>query len=358
MRAVLRSNLGQNKVVRHRRRRLFRWSMVLGLIMFIALLPVALIKPAAPAWAPEPLRNYAFDMRLALGVPMKSVSSIMEGTLGGRDVYRDTAGRAITFESGDITIAGTLYEPTQAAKRPAIVLTHGSTPEGRHLGLYRVLGRELATRGYIVLAIDVRGFGESEDPATVTQPEALDYVSDVLSAVTYLGTLDSVDTDQMYVVGHSFGGDVAISAGVTDERIKKIVAFGPGRRFTERGGTPDAPEFAYFVRREMRYRLISEEIPPEIFLQTRAKLPIENHMAYFEQPGHKPLLLLDGATESAEDREFLRQTYAEMAEPKAYVTLPNADHYANVANLGSLIIYEPEVAAQLVSEIDTWLSAE
>jgi pimeloyl-ACP methyl ester carboxylesterase len=222
------------------------------------------------------------------------------------------------------------------------------------MGLYRILGRELADRGYIVLAIDLRGYGGSDDPPDVQQAASFAFVADVTHAVNYLTTIAEIRPDQLFVVGHSFGGDVAISAAVAEPRLQKVVAIGPGRRFNERGGTPEAPEFNYFRRREMRYMLLWEAIPAETFMAYRVLLPLENQLAYFTR-AHQPLLLIDGALESAVDRAFLQNIYSLLSEPKAYVTLANADHYVNTANLGPVVIYDQLAVEALVQEIDKWL---
>ena len=62
----------------------------------------------------------------------------------------DQSGERITFESDGMTLVGTLYTPENEKASPAIVLIHGSTPEGRNMGLYRILGDELAQSGYTV----------------------------------------------------------------------------------------------------------------------------------------------------------------------------------------------------------------
>lgn len=329
---------------------------LIALVAGLALAPAAVIGPAPPEWAPLPLQEWAFDVRLAAGTPAKSVSSLAHGSIWDKQLYLDKQGQTVSFQSQGLRLAGTLYRPATAGPHPGILLLHGSSPQGRKLGLYRLLGNELARRGYVVLAIDQRGYGQSDDPPDVASAAAFDYVADARHAVDYLSTVEGVDPARLYLIGHSFGGDVALAAGIEDPRLLKIVAIGPARRFKERGGTPNAPELAYFRRREMRYMKLSQPIPAEVFLQTRAVLPIENHVAYFARQGHKPILLIDGMLESAEDRQFLQEIYAMMVAPKDYLSLPGADHYANVANIGSIVIFDRPVANQLVQAIDGWLS--
>ncbi|MCB0111975.1 MAG: alpha/beta hydrolase [Caldilineaceae bacterium] len=332
---------------------LTRAVLLLCLLGCVAGLPAAFITPTTPA--PAFLQNWAFDVRLLAGLPTKSLLSVLNGPLAAKTVYWDQGGTPVTFTSDGLAIVGTLVEPPgHAASYPGIVLLHGSTPVGRKMGLYRLLGHTLAERGYVVLTIDLRGYGASADPPDLQEPESFNFVADVRHAVDYLAATAAVRPDQIYLVGHSFGGDVAISAAVADPRVQKVVAIGPGRRFDERGGSPAAAEFNYFRRREMRYMLLRQAIPPATFMAYRPGLPLENHMDYFTA-NHQPLLLIDGALESPADQAFLADLYQEISEPKAYLTLAGADHYVNTANVGPLVIYDQRALAELVEEIDQWL---
>jgi pimeloyl-ACP methyl ester carboxylesterase len=327
-------------------------AVIVAGLFLLSLAPVVVIGRAAPAWAPEPLQQWAYDVRLELGSPARKAASLLHGSLGNSRAYLDRSGQTVSFDSQGLTLAGTLYLPPTEGERPAILLLHGSTPEGRKLGLYRKLGAELAARGYVVLSIDQRGFGQSDNPATSERPADFDFVTDVSSAVTYLSSLPGVDTARLYVVGHSFGGDVAIAAGIVEPRLAKIVAIGPGRRIQERY----AIEMAYFQRRMTRYMRLPQNVSAEVIRYIGDSLPIDNHLDYFTGPGHKPILLIDGAAESEDDRRFLQEICDVINGPKECVTLSDADHYANVLNVGALVIYDQEAVAALVETIDQWLT--
>jgi pimeloyl-ACP methyl ester carboxylesterase len=333
-------------------RTFLRWLTAIGAgLVLLALTPVAVIGRTAPEWAPQPLQNWAYDVRLALGSPTKKVASLAQGSLGDNRAYLDRDGQEVFFQSQELTIVGTLYQPQTEGERPAILLLHGSTPEGRKLGLYRKLGAELAGQGYVVLSIDQRGFGQSDDPATTERPADFDFVADVSNAVAYLSSMAGVDAGRLYVVGHSFGGDVAVAAGIGEPRIAKIVAIGPGRRVKERYQY----EQAYFQRRLTRYMRLPQNVSVDVITYIEDTLPLENHLDYFTQPDHKPLLLIDGMAESEADRRFLQQICDVITEPKQCVTLAGADHYANVLNIGSLVIYDQHVVQTLIETIDQWL---
>jgi pimeloyl-ACP methyl ester carboxylesterase len=186
---------------------------------------------------------------------------------------------------------------------------------------------------------------------------AFDPVGDVGNVLSYLNSVENVDAKRLYIIGHSGGADVAITAGIEDVRISKIVALSPSRRVQERMGIQNGSEIAYYQRRAMRYMELSQLVSVEVLLARTQALPLENHLAYFSEDGHKPLLLIDGTLESEEDRLFLQQSCDAMVQPKRCITLAGVDHYTNVANWGSVVIYERGPMEQLVSSIDEWLSS-
>ncbi|MCP5095928.1 MAG: alpha/beta fold hydrolase [Chloroflexi bacterium] len=324
------------------------------LILFV-FLPAFTLAPVAPEWAPLPLRNWAYDMRLMIGRPITTLSSLAQAFKGETAVTFHTAGEQVEFESDGLMLVGTLYGAEDAKEiKPGILLVHGSTPQGRKLGMYRVMGERLAALGYVVLTIDQRGFGQSDNPPDVNDANSFDFATDVDNSLVYLAALPIVDAEEVYLIGHSFGGDVSMTAVQNKTLIDKMVIIGPGRRYFERGGTPEQAEFEYFKRRQMRYMFLWQSIPDDVFKAYRTVLPVENHLDYFAQPDHVPTLLIDGELESAEDQAFLADVFDGMAGEKAYVTLDEADHYANVANLGSLIFFDETAVNQLITEIDTF----
>lgn len=340
--------------------RFVRFSFIFAIVLLLALSPAAAFGRNPPGWAPAPVRNWGFDVLLAVSPQLKKVASIVQGPLQEMRAYVDHEGEPVSFQSGALSLAGTLYKPTEAGviteASPGIILAHGSTHEGRKLGFYRILGKELSGRGYIVLSVDLRGYGDSEDLPGTDDISFYDYVVDLAAAVDYLTSLDSVNEESLSIIGHSAGAEPAIKAGILDPRIKKMIAIGPPRRSYERYGDEDKPEFYYFQRRMMRYMALSEPIPNEIFEQIIETFNIEQHIAYFSGPGHKPLLFIDGEKEDEGDLIYLRNFYNAMSEPKMYITLDGSDHYANTANWGNIVIYDPPVISELSDQIDRWLS--
>jgi uncharacterized protein len=85
----------------------------------------------------------------------------------------------------------------------------------------------LARQGYGVLLFDTRGNGISDG-------DAMDLGwyggRDVAAAVSYLAERYDVDRTKIGLVGVGRGGDAALEVTGTDDRVRSVVAEGPGRR--------------------------------------------------------------------------------------------------------------------------------
>jgi pimeloyl-ACP methyl ester carboxylesterase len=275
-----------------------------------------------------------------------------------RTGLNDEGDRVVVLPSDRLRIAGTVYRPSGPANSSAIVLVHGNSPSGRRLGLYTLLARELARRGYLVLTIDLRGFGDSDEPETVAAPD-WEAQRDISAAVTYLGALPGGDVTKVHVVGHSMGGAYAVAAAATDARIASITAVSPTRRVDEQILAPGAPKRDFFYRRFVRLRGArghpEETVPVGSFLEIARGWRLENHAGHFAAR-HQPILLVDGELEAPEDRSFLRRLYSDMSAPKRYVTLARSNHYLNSTDIGPVNVYDARALRALADTIGAWLS--
>lgn len=104
-------------------------------------------------------------------------------------------------------------------KASSIVCVHGLTQHG---GVFDEIGTRLAAQGRPVLAVDLRGHGESghEPPWDVRT-----HVRDLLQ------TLDTYGIKRATWIGHSFGGRVAAAAAAeAPERTERLALLEPGLR--------------------------------------------------------------------------------------------------------------------------------
>ncbi len=271
-----------------------------------------------------------------------------------------SADEEVRFRRDDgLTIAASIYSDPSHLPKPGVVLVHGNTHLGRRLPLYKVLGSELADRGYLVLAIDMTGYGESDDPFELGALEAIDNERDVVSAIEYMTTVPEVDKGRIYTVGHSMGSTPALAAGIKEPAVRKIVAIGPARRLTERLSQPSDRDYfwqrARHIRRQVYGRPFPEWFGFDVWLERSRSLDISRFLSHLSAREHKPILLIDGELEAEADKRYLRDLYERLSEPKHYVTIRGSDHYANTRDVGRLVLYDGHVVNETVTLIDDWL---
>lgn len=275
------------------------------------------------------------------------------GSLNDIRFIRSGLSQKISFYSDSLRIAGELYDSQRNS--PCIILLHGSSIYGRKSPLVRVLANQFNRLGYVVLTFDVRGYGESEDPKGLEVPDDFDFARDVQSGIDYLLSNVSIDTQRIYVIGHSFGGGVALAAQMRDSRIKKLVLIGPSRRLKERFFNSDAMDREYFLKRWRRDMQLSYKLTFAIWKEVLRPLDIEWHLPRFQSLGHVPIFLIDGERENKKDIEFLRCIYQKMAPPADYWTIPKTAHYLNTGFFLGRVCYNRRVVVKAVKHIDKWL---
>jgi lipase len=103
-----------------------------------------------------------------------------------------------------------------AAAAESVVCVHGLTQHG---GVFGDLAERLAGQGHSVLAVDLRGHGDSE---RLPPWNAEAHVRDLLETVEALGV------ERATWIGHSFGGRlVAALAAEAPERVQRLVLLDP-----------------------------------------------------------------------------------------------------------------------------------
>lgn len=129
---------------------------------------------------------------------------------------------------GDRVPALLLTPKNLKGKTAGIVALHQTTPEGKEepAGVRGKVdlayGKELAERGYVVIAPDYVSFGEY-DPDFL----AMGYVSGTakgvrnhMAAVSIRQSLAEVDPERIGAIGHSLGGHNTLFLTLFDERVK------------------------------------------------------------------------------------------------------------------------------------------
>jgi dienelactone hydrolase len=143
--------------------------------------------------------------------------------------------RKITYQSeaGDRVPAWLLLPKGEApGPRPAALALHPTAAIGKDIVIgagerpNRAYARELAERGFIVIAPDYPTMGEREVDAY-----AMGYASTTMKAIwdhrralDVLEATPGVDRDRIAAIGHSLGGHNAIFVGLFDPRVRTVVS--------------------------------------------------------------------------------------------------------------------------------------
>jgi dienelactone hydrolase len=119
-----------------------------------------------------------------------------------------------------------IYTPLDnKLKHSLIMITHGRygpspTVDERQVFHYRALCRALAGRGYLVVMLVRRGYGNSEGPDSefLDTPEesALAGAKDIRGAIDYMVTKPEIAKDRMVIIGQSQGGWVSLASSTLD----------------------------------------------------------------------------------------------------------------------------------------------
>ena len=121
--------------------------------------------------------------------------------------------REIDVEFGlqEWKLTGKITLPEADGVYPALVLVHGSGPNNMNetVGLnepFKDIAYKLAQKGIAVLRYDKRTFTYGEKIAELKDFTVYDEtIEDAAEAVEFLGTLDYIDNDSIYLLGHSLG---------------------------------------------------------------------------------------------------------------------------------------------------------
>ncbi len=281
-------------------------------------------------------------------------------------------GEPLTFESRGMPVAAELLTPEGEGPFPGVLFVSGSGATRRDgvsppLDLRTdevLLG--LRDSGFAVLSFDDRGSGWTPvgglDLAAAGYEVLLD---DARAALAALRAHDDVDSEQIYLMGHSEGGQTVIVLASEAEpgAIDGIITLAAPARpideiLIEQASLilgPDAPP-AQRQAIEEQQRLIVEAIindtlneagiPPSQLAALQLQVPWIREIRAYDVPAllaeiESPALLMQGSKDwqvsPARDGAVLEEVIAERTDGSRYVLLEDADH---------LFWLEPEASSQ------------
>ena len=166
--------------------------------------------------------------------------------------------RHVTIWSDGTRMAGDLYLPQdlkEGEKRAAVLFCAGTG--GVKKGNGALYANRFVKEGFVVLAFDYRGWGESDCKLTLPEPmpkaeadgtvtvkakpvrwqmDMADQTLDIRCAISFLIGESCVDAERIGLFGTSYGGGLVVWVAGNDPRVKCVVSQVPGMG----GGRPPA----------------------------------------------------------------------------------------------------------------------
>jgi dienelactone hydrolase len=253
--------------------------------------------------------------------------------------------RRVDLMSEGVRVAAHAYHPADpAGPLPLIVLSHGWG--GTAAGLEHQ-ARAFAEAGYYALALDYRGWGESDARLVRDAPDSgaksrelreavdpIDQATDLFNAIHWAMGEPLVDRDRVGLWGTSFSGGLVAYVAARDPRVRAFVSqvgyFGE----SPRGGDAAARQKAYAdATRRARGELPFPEPGAHEIGNLRGAPLREKFLLYApidDVAGTRGCAMLFIAAEREElfdNRRHPQLAFERAPEPKKYVVIPGISHY-------------------------------
>ncbi len=144
-------------------------------------------------------------------------------------------GESRFLRTADGYLVASWYWPPAGEQAPGVILLH---MRGRDKSSWGDMPEKLVAEGFAVIAIDLRGHGETLDPQgrrmQLEQLKNADYLAmlgDVAAAHQALSDDARVDGDRVGIIGASIGANLAIMYAAGDKRVRTAVALSPGLNY-------------------------------------------------------------------------------------------------------------------------------
>lgn len=131
----------------------------------------------------------------------------------------------VKFPCGDLILEGMTVVPESKGPFPGVVVCHPHSLYGGEMNNNVVVPicQALAQASIASLRFNFRGVGSSQGKFA----EGIGEREDVVAAISYLSTLETVDKERIGLCGYSFGGAVSLEVAPADERVKALALISP-----------------------------------------------------------------------------------------------------------------------------------
>ena len=230
---------------------------------------------------------------------------------GGRDIKI----HVVVMYNGDV------------APKPAVLFIHGY---GEEWTMFKDYMKDLAKNGYVAVAIDAPGASGNSTPYPNDDPINIVNTTDgpeysyfyhvaygVMRTITFMTTLDFIESKRIIVSGISMGGLMTIITGAIDDRVWAIIPI------VGAGNYLDSIESGSFA---------NGLVPEEVSLESEKAM---NTMKYFDlyayaQRINKPVLYYVVTNDEYFNLIAFNDTYnAFNTTDKTLIIWPNSNHYGD-----------------------------
>jgi uncharacterized protein len=223
--------------------------------------------------------------------PSKSDTSPEEGHVEPLTRHITFSGKAVDGMEAP-TLEGIVQVPSDGALHPGVVLCHANPAAGGHMDMKVLLAIEgaLAAQSIATLRYNSRGSGESTGEVSrhgdkkLVAPEGAPETEDIGAALAFLALQQGVDMDRLALVGHSFGGRIALaylSAHIEDTSVKAVVCIGLPVAWRNLAHLGQWPHPKLFVTGEL-----DDFSPPERLAEFAKTLPEPTKVVTLQGTGH------------------------------------------------------------------------
>jgi dipeptidyl aminopeptidase/acylaminoacyl peptidase len=324
-------------------------------------IPFSFEKPSVNSLNSNPEQNGWVYIQSATGTPpslcfaqtLSAGCTTLPTPAGIPADWRNVAAQVIHWKSGDLTIEGLLYLPPQAehGKVPLIVDVHGG-PTGQFSSTYSAFAQFLVGQGWAVLEPNPRGstgYGAAFTAANKNDLGGGDY-RDIMTGVDDVIAKFPIDTNNLALIGYSYGGEMAGFVEGKTDRFRAIVSGAPVIDQMSEYGTESS---SYYDRWFYGY-------PWEQEKDAWRQSPISG-VAHAKTP----FLLLQGksdTTDPAGQSEEMYRALRQAGVPVELVEYPREDHGPLARGMFGLPSREPwhgfDARKRLVDFIDKQFNTE
>ncbi len=210
--------------------------------------------PTPTTTTPTPSTDSTSTSELENSIPSNShpasISALRTRTYQSRVINQTPASRTnhtiLTYDSDGLALNALVITPSgtrPASGWPVVVVNHGYIPPTQYstANSYINTSNYFASQGFLVLKPDYRGHDQSQGTASHLFSRS-EYAIDVLNLIALIPELEGADPDNVFLYGHSMGGEVSLIAAIVNPHLRALSIWAPA--------TKEFPENAlYFSRR-------------------------------------------------------------------------------------------------------------